>query len=80
MKNWTIKRTMQIKKMGETIRERALRLWKNQDGDSESTGTVVLIIGALVVGAILIGLLVALFKTELFPLIEQTIENLFDIT
>ena len=80
MKNWTIKRTMQIKRMGETIRERALRLWKNQDGDSESTGTVVLIIGALVVGAVLIGLLVALFKTELFPLIEQTIENLFNIT
>lgn len=80
MKNWTIKRTIQIKRMGETIRERALRLWKNQDGDSESTGTVVLIIGALVVGAVLIGLLVALFKTELFPLIEQTIENLFNIT
>lgn len=80
MKNRTIKRTIQIKRMGETIRERALRLWKNQDGDSESTGTVVLIIGALVVGAVLIGLLVALFKTELFPLIEQTIENLFNIT
>lgn len=80
MKNRTIKRTIQIKRMGETIRERALRLWKNQDGDSESTGTVVLIIGAPVVGAVLIGLLVALFKTELFPLIEQTIENLFNIT
>lgn len=64
------------------LQQRAVKKWRqlitSQKGASQSTETIALTIGILVVVAAIIAFVVIMFKSDILPAIQKTIENLFN--
>lgn len=64
------------------LQQRAVKKWRqliaSKKGASQSTETIALTIGILVVVAAIIAFVVIMFKSDILPTIQKTIENLFN--